>query len=58
MAYLVYNQVVYAVFVMNLRPQSGSKERTLYRDYTRELDGVLGTRLSILYMLDYWSMLH
>ena len=29
---------------MSLRPYSWSKERTLYRVYTRELDGELHTR--------------
>ena len=32
--------------IMNLRPQCWSKERTLYRVYTRELDRELCTRLS------------
>jgi len=34
------------------------RKRTLYRVYTRELNEVSGTRLSTLYMLDYWFMLH
>ena len=38
--------------VTNLSLNNRVKERTLYRDYKRELDGAPKTKLSILYILD------
>jgi len=35
-----------------------AKEEILYRVYIRELNGVSSTKLSTLYMLDCWSVLH
>ena len=39
---------------MNLKPQSRSKEKILYRIYIRELNKISSTKLSTLYILDYW----
>ena len=35
-----------------------SKQVDLIYDNIRELDGVLGTRVFNLYILNYWSILH
>jgi len=43
--------------VMNLRPQSWSKEETLYRVYIRELNKELCTGLSTLYTKTSWFVL-
>ena len=39
---------------MNLKPQSRSKEKILYRIYIKELNKISSTKLSTLYILDYW----
>ena len=48
---------VLLAIITNLRPQSWSKGKTLYRVYTRELDRELCTGLSSLYSKTSWSML-
>ena len=35
-----------------------NKKRILYKDYIRKLDRVPSIKVFILYILDYWSMLH
>ena len=50
-------EVILSSNVTNLSPQSWTKERTLYRVYTRELNRELFTGLFILYTKGPWSML-
>ena len=55
---VVMVQTVKMYSVMNLSPQSWTKERTLYRIYTKELNRELFTGLSTLYTKGPWSMVH
>ena len=54
---VVMVQTVKMYSVTNLSLQSWTKERTLYRVYTRELDRELFTELSTLYTKGPWSVL-